>query len=141
MNGCCCVPEVKAGGDEALGNFQPLCGCRSTVEGARSEILGIQTQSAAFSLALKVHFLPALHVEIPVTITGAFGCDLSGPCCLGSVSWRDRQERASGETVVWQNFGVCWEKQLQGGREGECMGGIWREKTCLSWPGSPSTNA
>lgn len=27
------------------------------------------------------------------------------------------------------------------GREGECMGGIWREKTCLSCPGSPSTDA
>lgn len=49
--------------------------------------------------------------------------------------------QAGGGTVVSQNFGVCWQKQLQGGREGECMGGIWREKTCLSCPGSPSTDA
>lgn len=28
----------------------------------------------------------------------------------------------------------------EGGREGECVGGIWRAKTCLASPGSPSTD-
>lgn len=71
------LSQVKAGGDEASGNFQPLC--RNTVEGAGPEALGIQIQAVASSLDLKVYLLPALHVEIPVPITGAVGCHLSGP--------------------------------------------------------------
>lgn len=47
--------------------------------GARSEALQAQIQAVAFSLDLKVYFLPALHVGITVRIAGAVGCDLSGP--------------------------------------------------------------
>lgn len=79
VQGGCCIPEVKAGGDEASENFQPLCGCRNTVEDARSETLGVQNQAVAFSLGLKVYLLPALHVEIPVPIPGAVGCAQSSP--------------------------------------------------------------
>lgn len=78
VQGGCCIPEVKAGGDEASGNLQPLGGCRNTAEGARFET-GVQIQAVAFSLGLKVCLLPALHVKIPVPVTGAVCCDLSGP--------------------------------------------------------------
>lgn len=70
VQGGCCIPEVKTGGDEASGNLQPLGGCRNTLEGARFETLGVQIQAVAFSLSLKVYLLPTLPVTIPVPALG-----------------------------------------------------------------------
>lgn len=61
VQGGCCIPEVKAGGDGASGNLQPLGGCRNTVEGARFEAVWIQIQAVALSWGLVVYLVPALQ--------------------------------------------------------------------------------
>jgi len=51
------------------------------------------------------------------------------------------EEGADREAHVSQNRAVCRRKQLCSCGEGGGADGVWREKTCLASPGSPSAGA